>query len=117
MAARLVPVARLAGGVLMRILDAAGVGTAGTAELPVDRGDHRAADGQVGDRRDDGAGADQQQQDTGDQPRAERTPRQPSRPAVGAARTGHQPAGFRTYPTPRTVWMSGTRPASIFLRR
>ena len=40
-----------------------------------------------------------------------------SPPRRRSGRPGHQPAGFSTYPTPRTVWMSGTRPASIFLRR
>ena len=28
-----------------------------------------------------------------------------------------QLTGLRTYPTPRTVWISGSRPESIFLRR
>ncbi len=38
--------------------------------------------------------------------------------AQGAAsRPPHRCAGLRTYPVPRTVWIIGARPESIFLRR
>ena len=32
-------------------------------------------------------------------------------------RSTGQPTGFSTYPAPRMVWIIGSRPASIFLRR
>ena len=61
---------------------------------------------------DGGRGADQQRERRDqrdgrqDQPRRERTE------AVHG-----QATGFRTYPAPRMVWIIGSRPASIFLRR
>ena len=54
------------------------------------------------------ATSDHQRDDGEDQPRGERGEER------GASA---QPAGLRTYPAPRIVWIIGARPASIFLRR
>ncbi len=61
----------------------------------------------------DGTGGQQQGQQHRHQPGAQAQPLEP-RGHPGPALHG---TGLSTYPTPRTVWITGTRPLSIFLRR
>ena len=75
-------------------------------ELPVEVPAQRERRPDPDDEEDHG-----QQQDRGhDEPTLQRghAPQHPP---------GHSAAGFSTYPAPRTVWIIGARPASIFLRR
>ena len=86
-------------------------------------GHQRVTQHRIGGHTDHRAGHDDQRDQAGDQPRGQAAPDQgPPRPGQladepGACAPGHYAPGFRTYPTPRTVWISGARPASIFFRR
>lgn len=92
------------------VFEAGGQGAAGLVELLVEPPGEKAA--QFDDRgHTDGRAADGEQQDEpGGEPGAQGVRDARARPV-------HRPAGFRTYPAPRTVWIMGSRPASIFLRR
>src|ERR1035438_10180748 len=94
----------------VRSLYAGDVTPARGEQLIVELVDQGMAQHQVGDEADAGAGQREQRDKAEDEPPAQGTRGQP------AARA-HQPAGLSTYPTPRTVWISGSRSASIFLRR
>jgi Fe2+ transport system protein FeoA len=74
-------------------------------EVGVQPGDQRVAHGQRRDQPDHDRRDGQQHERERDQPRAQRPCPQ------------HYAPGLSTYPAPRTVWIIGERPASIFLRR
>ena len=90
-------------------------------ELCVEAADQDRLQVCVGDDADRGAGEREQPEQPGDQPAAQRPCCQPLPGSRGAARGNvrrhDQAGGFSTYPTPRTVWISGSRPESTFLRR
>src|SRR5215831_8019087 len=136
LAAVLLPGRRSPGGrrrrgpaVLLRLPDvvvglhAAGVAPARAQQLGVDLVDESSAQHHVGDYADHRAGHGEQRHQPGDQAPAQGAPGQPAaqagvaRPVLAAILLAHQLPGLSTYPTPRTVWISGSRPASIFLRR
>ena len=67
--------------------------------------------------RDADAGAHhREQRHLGDQQPGPQRPR-PRRPDAGQQPRRVSAAGLRTYPAPRSVWIIGSRPLSIFLRR
>ena len=103
------------------VLQADGVPAAGSAQLLVQSVEQEAAQRQRGGQPDGETGEREQQQHAGQEPGPQRPPAQPGAAAVrrGPPQAGwvaHR-AGLSTYPTPRTVWIIGSRPASIFLRR
>lgn len=89
------------------VLQAGREAPAGGGELLVQSSQQEALERE--DRGDAHGGARHGQQD--EEPGGELSPQ-------GAERKpSHGASDLRTYPTPRTVWIIGGRPASIFLRR
>ncbi len=89
------------------VFQAGGEPAAGGGELFVQTVHEEAAQGEGGGDADGEAGEGEQ----GDEPGGELATQGPG------YRAPHRVSGLRTYPTPRTVWIIGLRPASIFLRR